>query len=466
MLLTACGGKPTATQPTVHQTQQTTPAPTSPNLPETPTAKSTSAAIPTAAITVDPNKLQGVMLQFWHVWAGDPGEKLRQIVEKFNAENEYGIQVKENSLDNYNNLYDQVEAALTSGGLPNVAVGYNYQLMTWDEREGTIVNLGAYINDPKWGLSATEQADFYPVLWEQEVSQGRRVGVPFLGYGQVMYYNLSWAEDLGFKSAPSTPEDFQRQACAAALINNTDKIQENDGTGGWVVNATPSSILSWMYAFGSQVARSDGKGYQFNTPENEQAIAFLKELFDRGCAWQTESEYNENEFATRQALFMSASVSDLPYVAAAMQEAGNQDKWTVVAYPSTQAKATLDVYGPDLTIFESTPEGELASWLFIKWLLSPQNQADWSETNSAFPVRASALNFSNSYASNHPQWAEALKLLSFMKAEPAYASWNVVRWALGDVGTQTFRSYFSADRIPAMLDLLDETAQELHARYK
>jgi hypothetical protein len=33
------------------------------------------------------------------------------------------------------------------------------------------------------------------------------------------------------------------------------------------------------------------------------------------------------------------------------------------------------------------------------------------------------------------------------------------------VGTQVFRSYFSADRIPATLELMEETAAELHSRY-
>jgi hypothetical protein len=36
-----------------------------------------------------------------------------------------------------------------------------------------------------------------------------------------------------------------------------------------------------------------------------------------------------------------------------------------------------------------------------------------------------------------------------------------VRWAVSDVGTQVFRSYFVPERIPATLQLLDETAAEL-----
>jgi hypothetical protein len=37
-----------------------------------------------------------------------------------------------------------------------------------------------------------------------------------------------------------------------------------------------------------------------------------------------------------------------------------------------------------------------------------------------------------------------------------------VRWILNDVGTQIFRYYFTPDRIPATLELMDETAAELH----
>ena len=45
---------------------------------------------------------------------------------------------------------------------------------------------------------------------------------------------------------------------------------------------------------------------------------------------------------------------------------------------------------------------------------------------------------------------------------PGLKSWKVVRWILGDVGTQIFRYYFTPQRIPATLELMDETAAELH----
>ncbi|MGB3903793.1 MAG: hypothetical protein WBB22_02635, partial [Anaerolineae bacterium] len=61
-----------------------------------------------------------------------------------------------------------------------------------------------------------------------------------------------------------------------------------------------------------------------------------------------------------------------------------------------------------------------------------------------------------------PQWATALELLDHAQPEPGLGSWKTVRWVLGDVGTQIFRYYFTPDRIPITLELMDETIAELH----
>jgi hypothetical protein len=36
-----------------------------------------------------------------------------------------------------------------------------------------------------------------------------------------------------------------------------------------------------------------------------------------------------------------------------------------------------------------------------------------------------------------------------------------VRWALGDAATQLFRDYFTIDRVPDLVRLLDQTADDL-----
>jgi hypothetical protein len=102
--------------------------------------------------------------------------------------------------------------------------------------------------------------------------------------------------------------------------------------------------------------------------------------------------------------------------------------------------------------------------LLAKWLSAPEQQARFIQASGTFPTRASTLDLLESFATDQPQWASAQELLTKSRSEPTYASWSVVRWVVGDVGTQIFRYYFTGDRISATLELMDETAAELHAR--
>jgi len=110
----------------------------------------------------------------------------------------------------------------------------------------------------------------------------------------------------------------------------------------------------------------------------------------------------------------------------------------------------------------SSPERQLASWVFIKWLVSPTNQAQMVQASGALPLRASTLEYLEGYKNRHPEWAAALQTLPFARTEPSFQSWGTVRWSLSDAGTQLFRSYFEASQMPALLNFLDQTAAGLH----
>ena len=197
---------------------------------------------------------------------------MNALVSEFNASNPYGITVDSVYQGNYNELYESVQAAIAAGDPPNLAVGYNYEILQWNAGGGETVDLNTYVDDPGWGLSSQEQDDFYPLFWGQEVFDGARRGLPAQRFAQLIYYNLTWARELGFDAAPQTPQQFKRQACAAAAANNRDDDPENNGTGGWVTNTSPSAVLSWMYAFGGGVVNAAGTGYDFDTPQIQSAI--------------------------------------------------------------------------------------------------------------------------------------------------------------------------------------------------
>ena len=431
----------------------------------TPGSTSTITPAPASALSVEASDLQGVSIEFWHAWRGAPGEVMQSLVDDFNRSNPWGIRVEASAKGSYDQVSEQILAA-EEAQLPDITTAYRYQALGWDRSGVSLVDLSAYVDDPLWGLDAQAQSDFYPVLWEHDLQGGKRAGIPAQGSAQLLYYNTTWARELGFKAPPATPDELKEQACAANRTYKRDSDPKNDQKGGWIISSDYSAVLGWIYAFGGEIEKADGKGYRFNTPQVEQAFTYLRELYESGCAWLSESQFAETDFATRQGLFAAGSVAGIVYQEGAFVEAGSQDDWSVIPFPSLPGEPVISAYGPSFQVLPSTPEEQLASWLFIRWLTEAEPQARLAEVSGYYPVRASSLKIMGTLPAAHPQWKTALDLLPYARPEPAQESWRIVRWALSDAASQLFRFYFESDQMQALLKLLDQTANELHAGLK
>lgn len=435
-----------------------------------PTAAPTKAPTPTPApagpkgVTAD--DLQGTTIVLWFPWSRQSGDAFTKLVDEFNSTNKWGITVKAQYQGHYSQIYDKMNAAINSGDLPNVVVGYNNQMLAWDDAGGVIADMQPYVDNAAFGLSKDEQADFYDLFWKQDVVNGKRYGFPVMRSAQVVYYNVTWAKELGFDKAPTTTEEFKEQACAAAQANNSDDNPDNDGTGGYILKPGASVMTNWIWAFGGDIVDEKGK-YTFNTPEAQEAATYLKDLMDSGCAWSGTNKYPNPEFATRQALFAVGSIAGLPYQLSAMKKANSTDEWTVVPFPSKSGTPVMDVYGPSMAIVKSSPEQQLASWLFIKWFTSPEIQAKWIEASGYFPTRQSTFKYLSDYVKAHPQWAAIRDLVEkgYGKFEPRDASWNAVRKAMGDAFAKVFQADFSKGQIPQVLQDLQKQAEDAWAEY-
>ncbi len=77
-----------------------------------------------------------------------------------------------------------------------------------------------------------------------------------------------------------------------------------------------------------------------------------------------------------------------------------------------------NVYGASVSIPKSTPERELAAWLFVKYYTSADVNAEWAKASGYFPVKQSvAAKFQDVFAAD-PAYKTAFDLLKFGKFEP------------------------------------------------
>lgn len=438
--------------------QETSPTPTETRSPtQTPRPLTpTSTPPPVTRLGVEPGQLNGVTVRFWHGFSGAREQLLIEWAETFNASNTFGITVE---IAARQSLFRAVQDAIRAASPPDLTIAFANQGAAWDLESAppgrALVDLTDYLHDPVYGYDPDELSDFYAAFIQQETVNGKLLGLPAYRSAQVMFYNLSWAQALGFASPPATPDEFRQQACAASQ-------SRGDGRGGWFIQTDTATVLAWLFAFGSEITDENG-AYTFNTPETLAAFSFLHDLAASGCAWKPEAAFPNAEFANREGLLYSSSLSGLFFQSQAFEAAGSEDEWTALPFPAQDGQPVTHIFGPAYQIFASSPERQLAAWLFVKWASSPAHQARWTEVSGYFPARASTIEHLNRYVAGLPQWTRVYDLAPLGKNEPALPSWGTVRWVLSDAAAQLFAPGFGQTDIPALLEELDRTANELNS---
>ena len=412
-------------------------------------------------LNVDVDALRGAQVTVWHPWFGAEASLFESQIAQFNTENEWGIIVSVESKSNYSELFSRTNAALAESANPNIVIAFPEHAIGWREN---VVDLNTYVPDPIFGISSLDISDFPSVIWLQDEVDGLRLGLPAQRTARFILYNQTWARELGFDSAPENSSDFERQACAAHAALGKDEDETNDALGGWLIDDNAMTPLSWMLAFDGGV--QEANGYRFMAPANIDAFKYLKILQQKSCAWVASPEISAyDRFASRQALFATASLEDLVDQSRAFGVLGSNDEWVVLPFPG-KATTAFAVYGSSYVMFRSDDVTQLAGWLFMKSMLSAENQARWVQSTGLFPLRNSTMDLLAEYSASHPQWAQGVELLPNGSTTPKLSSWRIVKIMMAD----GFRDMFDTIRhpeltdgqIPLILKQMEETADELN----
>lgn len=407
-----------------------------------------------SSLGVDKEALNGLEITVWHPWYGVESSLFDSFVEDFNQSNEWGITVVAESQVNFTNLYENTSDALTSTEAPNLVIALPEHALEWNSG-GAVIDLTPYIQDPAYGM---DTSNIPVVFWNQDRDGEKRVGVPAQRTARFLLWNETWADEIGFSSAPDAPDDFRQQACRAQQFMLKDETPQNDFKGGWYVDTDPMTAYAWLLAFEGGVL--EGSDYRFLTPNNIATFKFLRELSESICSWQTPDSDPITAFAGREAMFITASLEDLPDVARAFASASNTDQWKVISFPGANQDAMV-VYGSSHVVLKSTPQEQLASWLFVRWLMDEKQDARWVEATHLFPLRTTTVDLLGDYEKTHPQWMQAVKLLPQGETQPQLASWRMVKIMLGDGFDHMYRVSVPSGQVAAILAQMEALSREL-----
>ncbi|MEA4931775.1 MAG: extracellular solute-binding protein [Anaerolineaceae bacterium] len=393
---------------------------------------------------------------WWHQHTGSAREAaIAKIVSDFNANNEWGITVTAEYAGSYGDIFNKMLPILNTTDVPDVVVGYQNQVATYQLAD-SMFDMNELINHPVYGLTQEEQDDFYPGFFAQDVLSlfdNQRLGLAPNRSMEVMYYNMDWLRELGFEAPPTTPEEFKAMACAAAANPFSGATEGAASPTGYELSIDTSRFASWTFAFGGDMFDYNTNQFTLNSDAAVEAWTFLQSLFADGCArLVTENYGDQTDFGNGTLLFAVGSSSGLTYYGDAVGADGTPFDWSVGALPHTSADPVMNVYGASVSIPKSTPERELAAWLFVRYYTSAAVNAEWAKASGYFPVKASiADEVTAEFAGTDEAkiaYATAISLLPYGVFEPPVPGYDFVR-----------------DNViePAMTAIVDDTTVDVRA---
>lgn len=374
--------------------------------------------------TLDP---QGQNIVFWYQHTGEREEALQELIADFNQTNRHGIAMRGEYMGRYGDIYNKMNVGIQSGSLAaNLVVAYQNQALAYYQADG-IVDITPYMDSPKWGLSPEERSDYVQAFLAQDNLGGVQVGFPPNRSMELLYYNVDWLRELGYDEPPATWDDFAA-LCRLAPEQPFSKNENPERSLGFLLDVDASRFAAMVFSRGGDLVDATGTAYALNSPEVKAVLELMQELArDDAIDIASERDGELNEFVTGQILFSQDSSSGLPFYKSGIEDSGLDFAWGVTHPPQTGARPVVDVYGASVSICASTPEKQLAAWLFLKWFTAPEQQARWVRASNYFPVRKTTAQALESYFEQNPHYAVAFGMLDYGKSEPTLAGYEQVR---------------------------------------
>lgn len=435
-----------------------------PNNPSLPAAVNT----PTPAVEITPEPGEEILLPgsinsgleilFWHPWSGKMANLIDEIAAEYNIANKWNVYVTAIPHSDERILFHDIIFVENGQILPDIIAAPGYMLQAFEQSGLLMSDLNPYLESDLWGIPAEETSTFLPIFWSEDIYHNRRLGVPAYRSGHFLFYNQTWAEELGFLDSPETAEGFREQICAAAQVSS--KLT-NQSTGGWVYEYESYTILSWLRAFGGSVLSESMSAPNLNNVANIDGAEYLYDLYFDNCAWIGKQQQPYEYFTNRLTLSYSGRMEDI-FIQEQVNELNqSNDRWVLLPYPAANSDRVVVVEGVSYAIITSDEQKALAAWDFIRWMLKPENQARFVETSGSFPLSTSAVNLLSSFRSSHPVWDQSLDYLPLVQTELNNPNWVVLQDILADIGWRLYQYTTVKEDIPIFFQNAEVLISEL-----
>ena len=367
-----------------------------------------------------------VNIDFWHSEVAANQETISRLVDRFNAsQNE--VRVHPSFQGTYDDAMAKLVASLPTGQVPAVAfLGDIYTQMGIDS--GAATPIQDFVDRDGYDLSDLDEKGV-----QSYTSQGKLWAMPFAMEVALLYYNKVAFREVGL-DPEKPPQDLEE------LRQYSEKLLKRDGSGNVVRSGLALDIAIWMERMLADhgdllVDKSNGHDGRatkvlFDNDTGRWFFQWWHDMVDEGLAFNVGRNPTMVEgflaiAAGRAAMAFSYSGA-LRSVIDAL-EAGEPGATGIEigisrlpGVPGGKGQTGFSSFG--LWILNVRPKEEQeAAWKFIKWLMEPEQQAEWFAGSGYLPVSRAAVNLptAQDLVARYPLFQVAFDLYLNTPANPA-----------------------------------------------
>ncbi|MHA8111382.1 ABC transporter substrate-binding protein [Lactobacillaceae bacterium Melli_B4] len=327
---------------------------------------------------------------FWHEMTGKGADQIDQFAANFNQS-----QSKYEVIPEYEGSYNQVIQKIlqTHGTSTSPALYQSMDVSTGQIRNANITTpIQKLIDQDKYDMSKIMPAAraFYS-------KDGQQLSMPFNTSQPTLFYNKAVFRKLGIKDLPVDPtySDIEKAAKEITEKSHNDIKGISVDAYGWFFE-------EFMANSGQQLANMDNGHDGFPTQVNftnqasTNAMKWLQRMNQEGSFMGFGS--GSNAAANELAAFLSGKLGITLQSSASLGqlEAGSKSGDLGVAYyprPDGQAANGVAIGGASLWISNDKDANiQQGAWEFIKYVLQPENQAQWQNATGYIALNKDSQN--------------------------------------------------------------------------
>jgi len=367
-----------------------------------------------------------VEITMWHMEVAANLDAIQKLTRRFN-DSQSEVRVKLSFQGNADEEMAKLIASLRGGDLPTV-VYLNESNAQRLIDSGAVTPVQEFIDRENYDLS-----DLAPKAIQYYTVDGKLWAMPFASNVPLLFYNNITFRDVGL-DPEKPPKDTEE------LRQASEKMVKRDGAGNLTRTGLAIDISAWHLATTLQehgdpyVNNEDGRAGRatevlFNGPTGQAYFQWWRDMVKQGLALDvgrnpTGADTYLAVGAGRVGMTTGDSVALRSVVDALEGGLAQTDVELGVAnLPGVPGGTGLPgIYGRALWIFKSRPKEEQeAAWKFIKWLMEPEQQAEWYAGSGFLPVNGKAFELpaAKEIEAKYPQFKIATELYLAASASPA-----------------------------------------------